>query len=186
MESVAAKSSKSLKVGSASPPQVVEVSDDATPARVGHLDQVTAQSQQPHRGQQQQPEDFRQQHQVDTVLEDGFDHRLCFNAGSPIQVEWDNKCHGFVDGFGLCSPTRWKPYQRGQFRSSDMNKLAPATFDILSDAVLESILDVRKEAFKLVTGKLDQSPFSEADLSKVRSKWAALLPDPDDALVVDH
>ena len=60
-----------------------------------------------------------------------------------------------------------------------MNKLAPATFDILSDAVSESILDVRKEAFKLVTGKLDQSPFSEADLSKVRSKWAALLPDPD-------
>jgi hypothetical protein len=43
----------------------------------------------------------------------GFDMRACLNAGAPIQVEWDGATRGFIDGFGLCSPTRWKPRQRG-------------------------------------------------------------------------
>lgn len=41
--------------------------------------------------------------------EEQFDVMACYNSGMPIQVEWDQTTRGFVDGFGLCSPTRWRP-----------------------------------------------------------------------------
>ena len=114
-----------------------------------------------------------------------FDVKACLNAGQPIQVEWDNNSRGFVDGFGLCSPTRWRPSQRGAHRSSDMLKLADDTYKLLESCVRKCIPDVRKEAFKLVTGKLVESPFSGEALDLLRTQWAELLPDPADARVVD-
>jgi len=116
---------------------------------------------------------------------DQFDLKACYNSGTPIQVEWDNSSHGFIDGFGLCSPTRWRPQHRGTFRPPEMVQLADATFNILAECVDECIHDVRLEAFKLVTGKLESSPFNETSLLKLREKWAELLPDPADARVVD-
>ena len=80
-----------------------------------------------------------------------FDVHACCNAG--IQVEWDRVQRGFIDGFGLCSPTRWRPAQPGERRTTEMVALR-----LLSDGVDECIADVRKESFKLVTGKIDQSP----------------------------
>ena len=154
---------KSRKIDLEEAPQVVEDSEDDG-AKSSYTEQ--------------------QQHQQQ--LDDEFDPQLCYNAGAPIQVEWDHKSHGFIDGFGLCSPTRWKPFQRGVRRSDKMNQLAEATFNILSDCVSNSIADVRKEAFKLVTGKLGESPFSETTLAALRSKWAELLPDPKEALVLDQ
>ena len=44
-----------------------------------------------------------------------FDLKACCNSGTPIQVEWDNSAHSFIDGFGLCSLTRWRPQHRGTF-----------------------------------------------------------------------
>ena len=114
-----------------------------------------------------------------------FDHSLCFNGGKPIQVEWDGKTHEFVDGFGLCSPTRWRPAQRGERRAENMRLLAESTFALLRKAVQTHISDVRKAAFKLVTGKLKQSPFSAEVIHALREEWAQLLPDPKDAMVVD-
>ena len=67
-----------------------------------------------------------------------------------------------------------------------MKRLAAATFDLLSDTVRQVIQDPRKEAFRLVTGKLTQSPFPAEVLTPLRSKWAELLSDPGDALVVDQ
>ena len=49
----------------------------------------------------------------------------------------------------------------------------------------ECIADVRKESFKLVAGKIDQSPFGEEVLVRLRAKLASLLPGPGDALIVD-
>ena len=115
----------------------------------------------------------------------GFDMRACLNAGAPIQVEWDGVTRGFIDGFGLCSPTRWKPRQRGVHRTPAMIQLAADTFDILSECVDNCIADVRKESFRLVTGKIQQSPFGEEALKRLRDKWANLLRDPAEAKVVD-
>lgn len=67
-----------------------------------------------------------------------------------------------------------------------MLKLAEDTFQILAEAVQGEICDIRLEAFKLVTGKLEGSPFSETCLQEVRSKWFRLLDDPSDAAVVDE
>ena len=121
----------------------------------------------------------------ETEEPDGFDMEKCCNYGSPIKVEWDGKVHDFIDGFGLCSPTRWHPRARGHKRSSEMKQLASQTFQCFRDGVSEALQDVRREAFKLVTGKLQSSPFSEDLLMKVRKRIAALLRDPGDAVVRD-
>ena len=88
-----------------------------------------------------------------------FDMSACGNTGAPISVEWDRVHRGVIDGFGLCSPCRWKPSKRGGKRTADMLKLAEDTFQILAEAVQGEIQDIRLEAFKLVTGKLEGSPF---------------------------
>ena len=122
----------------------------------------------------------------DKVQEEQFDMDKCCNHGHPIKVEWDGKVHDLVDGFGLCSPTRWQPKARGHRRPSHMKKLAADTFGFLQSAVRETFQDVRTSAFKLVTGKMQSSPFSEALLEKVRSQIACLLRDPDDARRCDE
>ena len=114
-----------------------------------------------------------------------FDMEGCCNYGSPIKVEWDGKVHDFIDGFGLCSPTRWPPRARGHKRGTEMKQLASKTFQCLQEGVTEALQDVRGDAFKLVTGKLQSSPFSAELLMKVRTRIAALLRDPEDALVRD-
>ena len=119
-------------------------------------------------------------------VHDQFDMFACCNAGRPIQVEWDQVHRGFIDGFGLCSPCRWRPAQRGERRAKDMVQLANDTFQILSEAVKGAIKDLRLEAFKLVTGKLQHSPFSDAVLRETRNKWFQLLTDPTGAAVVDE
>ena len=115
-----------------------------------------------------------------------FDIAACCNSGRPIDVEWDNKRRDFVDGFGLCSPCRWKPKQRGDRRTPSMVKLADDTFQVLMECVKGCIPDVRTEAFKLVTGKLPKSPFPAEALAATRAKWFALLKDPGDAAVLDE
>eukprot|EP00435_Cladocopium_sp_Y103_P004894 s4940_g1.t1 len=116
---------------------------------------------------------------------DEFAVEKCGNYGKPIKVEWDGKTHDFIDGFGLCSPTRWSPGARGHDRTQPMKDLAAATFQLLLDGVHSAVQDIRKEAFKLVTGKLQESPFSGELLAGLRQKLAALLRDPADALVRD-
>ena len=51
-----------------------------------------------------------------------------------------------------------------------MVQLANNTFDCLAQCVTAEIPDLRLLAFKLVTGKLLESPFSEGALTKVRAK----------------
>ena len=119
------------------------------------------------------------------VEDDGFDVSRCKNFGPPMMVEWAGVHRPFVDGFGLCSPTRWSPSSRGLDREDSMKQLAEATYNILLETVTSSINDVRLEAFRLVTGKIQVSPFTKDKLDEARRRWAALLPCPKDALVVD-
>lgn len=114
-----------------------------------------------------------------------FTMDACLNSGHPIKVEWDGLERDFIDGFGLCSPTRWPPVSRGVRRTSEMKGLAAATFELLSNVVHECIPDLRLAAFELVTGKFQGSPFSDDVLKELRQRWANLLRDPVDALVID-
>ena len=66
-----------------------------------------------------------------------------------------------------------------------MKGLAAATFELLSNVVHECIPDLRLAAFELVTGKFQGSPFSDDVLKELRQRWANLLRDPVDALVID-
>ena len=84
-----------------------------------------------------------------------------------INVEWDGKERDFIDGFGLCSPTRWHPWNRGRNRPGHAVSLAVKTFTILEKAVLDSLDDPRGSAFRLVTGKLTASPFSADSVGHV-------------------
>ena len=118
------------------------------------------------------------------VEDDGFDVSRCKNFGPPMMVEWAGVHRPFVDGFGLCSPTRWSPSSRGLDREDSMKQLAEATYNILLEMVTSSINDVRLEAFRLVTGKIQVSPFTKDKLDEARRRWAALLPCPKDALVI--
>ena len=121
----------------------------------------------------------------DSADEAQFDLGACMNTGRPMVVEWDRYQRDFTDGFGLCSPARWRPSRRGTHRSDDMVRLATQTFEILLEAVKTAIPDVRREAFKLVTGKLEHSPFSEEMLEKLRNRWFSLLPDRQEAAIKD-
>ena len=67
--------------------------------------------------------------------DDLFDMESCLNKGQRIQVEWDGKTRGFIDGFGLCSPTRWMPSARGVRRPEVSRKLAADTFSLLASTV---------------------------------------------------
>ena len=51
-----------------------------------------------------------------STVQDGFDMAACGNWEHPMWVEWDFKDREFVDGFGLCSPCRWHPWNRGMNR----------------------------------------------------------------------
>ena len=115
-----------------------------------------------------------------------FDLKACGNTSIPILVEWDNSEHSFVDGFGLCSPTRWKPKHRGKLRTQEMVALADKTFGALHDCVVGTVGDVKHEAFRLVTGKICESPFSESCLSLLRDRIATFLPDAKDAVIRDE
>lgn len=125
------------------------------------------------------------QGQRDSTKAEGFDLTACCNRGRPIWVEWDGKEKEFTDGFGLCSPTRWPPLSRGAHRSENMLGLASSTFKLLENFVITQLPDPRLSAFKLVTGKLANSPFTPDSLQHLRQQWSLQLPDPADALVVD-
>ena len=87
----------------------------------------------------------------------------------------------FVDGLGLCSPTRWPPDCRGYYRSSEMLELA---FKLLEDTVVSTVGDLRREAFRLATGNMKSSPFDDGTLKRLREQWARLLAVPEQALIV--
>lgn len=67
--------------------------------------------------------------------------------GQPVQAEWDNFSGGLVDGFGLCSPSRWAPERRGFGLSDDARALCGQVLQLAEKYVTSAIPDLRGMAF---------------------------------------
>ena len=103
-------------------------------------------------------------------------------AGNPIQCNWDGDYHFLADGFGLCSPNRWRPRDRCCFEQPEVASFTSKIFSLLDQAVAQNLGDTRKAAFELALGRMHGSPFSEETLNGLRRKWASLLPRPEATL----
>jgi len=64
--------------------------------------------------------------------------------------------------------------------------LPKATLKLLEDTVVATVGDVRREAFRLATGNMKESPFDDEVLKSLRGRWAKLLDAPNQALVIDE
>ena len=111
---------------------------------------------------------------VEMEVETGFDMAGCKNHGQPISVEWDSKSRFFIDGFGLCSPTRWQPWDRGVNRSPEANPLLTSIY----------VGDPRRVCYELVLGRLKSSPFPLEAVDRCRAAIGGLLGVTDSALEV--
>ncbi|CAE7040163.1 unnamed protein product, partial [Symbiodinium sp. CCMP2592] len=109
-----------------------------------------------------------------TVLE-SFDPGTSRAFGQPMICRYEMGKKEFTDGFGLCSPGRWAPEAREMLASPEEAGHAKTIREILKDFVCDEIKDLRASAFKLATGKLEQSPFCAAALERVRKEIAAVL-----------
>ena len=106
------------------------------------------------------------------------------HLGQPLVCRHDTGKRVFVDGFGLCSPGRWPPGQRGQLNSWEESLHAERMQRILRNFVLAELPDIRKSAFLLAAGRLESSPFTQSALDRLRGELAGTLPDPALALRV--
>ena len=104
-----------------------------------------------------------------------FDPDACFNEGQPLKLEWDGTYENIVDGFGLCSPTRWVPEARGKRLSDRALKFSRAMHQVLKDFVLRTVADTTRTAMELALGRLKESPFSEPELGKLRAEWISCI-----------
>lgn len=105
------------------------------------------------------------------------------NWGQPILAEWAGDERQLVDGFGLCSPNRWRPEMRGWGLKPAAKGLATLLHDMTEKYVDKLVPDQRRAAFELVTGKLHASPFDGDSLQQFRREWAGILPMPSSAAV---
>ena len=112
---------------------------------------------------------------------ENFDPGTSRAFGQPMICRYEMGKKEFTDGFGLCSPGRWPPEAREMLASPDEAGHAKAIRGNLERLCLRRD---RATAFRLATGKLEQSPFSGPALERVRKKIAVVLGDPPDALEV--
>ena len=113
-----------------------------------------------------------------------MDVERCVRWGPLVIAEWDSTSAELVDGFGLCSPSKWAPECCGYFMERGASELCASVRSSAEKYVLAAVPDVRELAFRLATGKVDASPFSLGVLEGFRSEWAALLQMPESALNV--
>ena len=98
--------------------------------------------------------------------------------GPPLVGEFAGATDEFVDGFGRCSPGRWKPTCRGRTLSPDATAFARQLKDLVRGFVLENVPDLAKATFRLATGHWDGPLFEPEPLNKLREDWFNMLPDP--------
>ena len=113
-----------------------------------------------------------------------FDPRTSRCSGPALRCRHTQVRHELVDGFGLCSPGRWRPKSRGALASDIEHSHSLSIRRILVSALREAIPDRKKAAFMLATGRMESSPFSRSTIAKVRERIAALLPDPEQAMQI--
>ncbi|CAE7860247.1 unnamed protein product, partial [Symbiodinium necroappetens] len=118
----------------------------------------------------------------DNLVDKGFDldySRLRTGCeGPPLVGDFAGSVDEFVDGFGRCSPGRWKPSNRGRCLSSQATSFARDLRGRVRRFVLENVPDLAKATFRLATGHWDGPLFAPAPLAKLREDWFNMLPDP--------
>ena len=82
----------------------------------------------------------------------------CF--GPPLVCRPDPAKASFNDGFGLCSPGRWRPQARNRTASARELEHCENIQTILRQVVHDEIPDVRRMSFKLASGQVREPPFS--------------------------
>eukprot|EP00435_Cladocopium_sp_Y103_P064471 s792_g26.t1 len=113
--------------------------------------------------------------QGEDIVEDPFDPVTSACMGQPITCRYEGCKKEFTDGFGLCSPGRWKPGARNKLASSGATEHADKIADLLFQFLIQEIGDLRNEAFRLALGHLQSSPFDPDKLQELRKKIAGLL-----------
>ena len=98
--------------------------------------------------------------------------------GPPLVGECAGSTDEFVDGFGRCSPGRWKPICRGRCLSPDATAFAQQLKNRVRRFVFENVPDLAKATFRLATGHWDGPLFAPGPLSKLQEDWFDMLPDP--------
>ena len=116
------------------------------------------------------------------MVDEAFDPCTSRCSGPPIKCRHGTGERELVDGFGLCSPGRWRPLQRGRLCTGPELDHACSIQKALREFVQSELDDTRKAAFALASGHLKVSPFSDSSLAHLRKSLADLLPDPELAL----
>ena len=101
--------------------------------------------------------------------------------GPPMVGNFSGNVDEFVDGFGRCSPGRWKPSNRGRRLSDSARGFAEGLRGRVQKSVLECVPDVARATFRLATGKWDGPLFPKDKLDTLREDWFRMLPDPERA-----
>ena len=108
--------------------------------------------------------------------DEAFDPFTSRCSGPPIKCRHGAGDRELVDGFGLCSPGRWRPLQRGRLCTGRELDHARSVQEALRGFVLSELRDPRKAAFALASGHLKASPFSDAGLGRLGSPWQLCCP----------
>ena len=118
--------------------------------------------------------------------EDGFRRPLLRDhlggIGPPLKLDCQgsrNSRKEFQDGCGLCSPGRWHPDKR-----QPISSFGKALSLVLDTWLAKHVPNVPALVFRLATGKVLESPFSDTALAELRKSWFSLLPDPEAAAQV--
>ena len=115
----------------------------------------------------------------EVCVDEAFDPFTSRCSGPPIKRRHGAGERELVGGFGLCSPGRWRPLQRGRLCTGAELDHAYSVQKALREFVVSELDDTRKAAFALASGHLKVSPFSDSSLDRLRKSLAGLLPDPD-------
>ena len=106
------------------------------------------------------------------------------NFGDPLTVSWRGLHQSMCDGCGLNSPGRWRPGSRGLGLPSEARDLAQKLHALVQGFVVDKIPDVKKEFFRLAMGRMQEAPFDNVAMDRLRQGWFSLLPDPEAAKLV--
>ncbi|CAE7196495.1 unnamed protein product [Symbiodinium sp. CCMP2592] len=111
----------------------------------------------------------------DTAPPVPFRPEACGNRGNPIRVEWEGQEADMTDGFGLCSPGRWRPMDRGHRLGPAATAHAQSMYRMLTSFIAEHVPDPRRFCLSLLSGKVESSPFAGEKLEALRKQWAGVL-----------
>ena len=115
-----------------------------------------------------------------------FRPELCGNRGAPLLVEWEHRETPLTDGFGLCSPTRWAPCDRGHSLGRPAQAFAGRMHKAAVSFIRQHVLDPPRLCHSLLLGKLESSPFSPGQLEGFRNQWAEALGKPGDSGLLER